>query len=472
VTLFRATALLHALSLALAGCAASAGEPRCGLAITDVTLIDVDAGRPLPGRTVVVCGRHIERVAADTAGIDRDARRIDGRGLYLLPGLWDAHTHALTEDFAEWFAPLALANGVTSVRDMGFFPDSGIAARRAVTQGAIAGPRLLLSMRLDGPSNRAPWVTRAATHAEGVAAVREARRLGMDFVKVYSNLPRDAFLGALEEARRIGMPVDGHVPYAVGMREAIAAGQRTIEHEDDLMRECTVGGDSLRAALAAPRTDRRPDAELLAVRALGRAMRERPDARRCAEAIRALSDARVAVTPTLVVYQPYAHARTPAIMHPERDRYVPAALARAWRERVSRVTDADTTVAAAFFSYPRTLTMQRAGVPLLAGTDTPLPWLVPGFSLHDELEQLVRAGLTAPEALRAATVTPAAVLGLSDSLGAIAPGQLADLLLVARNPLEDVAHLREIRAVVADGRLYDRAALDAMLRRAARFAGH
>jgi cytosine/adenosine deaminase-related metal-dependent hydrolase len=469
---FRRRALSLCVAAALAGCRPPVEDDveRCELAVTHVTVVDVEGGRLLPDRTVAVCGRHVGDVSTSAAPAARVAQRIDGSGKFLIPGLWDAHVHSLTVDFAGWFGPLALANGVTSARDMGFYSNSGLAARLDVAAGRVTGPRLLVSMRLDGPSNAAQWVRRAATHDEGAEAVREARRLGLDFVKVYSSLPRDAYLGALAEAQRLGIPVDGHVPYAVSVTDAVAAGQRTIEHEDDLMRACTVGDDSLRRAFAARHDSDRPDDELRLVRAAGRAMREHPDARQCETVAELLAARRVAVVPTLVVYQPYAAARTPAVTHPERDRFVPSALRESWLHRLERVTDADTAVASAYFSYPRTLMLQGRGVRLLAGTDTPLPYVVPGFSLHDELALLVRAGLTPLQALRSATTMPPTVFGMRDSLGAIAPGQLADLVLLDANPLADIANTRRIRAVVANGRYFDRAALDALLAQASRRA--
>jgi imidazolonepropionase-like amidohydrolase len=145
--------------------------------------------------------------------------------------------------------------------------------------------------------------------------------------------------------------------------------------------------------------------------------------------------------------------------------YVPRALREAWRQRpsVAAFEARDTAVVAAFFSLARTAEMRRAGVRLLVGTDAPLPYVYPGFSVHDELELLVRAGVTAMEALQAATREPAAYLDALDSLGTIAPGRLADLVLLDADPLVDIRNTTRIRAVVTDGRLLDRAALDGLL---------
>jgi imidazolonepropionase-like amidohydrolase len=152
--------------------------------------------------------------------------------------------------------------------------------------------------------------------------------------------------------------------------------------------------------------------------------------------------------------------------------YVPPALREAWRRRpsVAAFEPRDTAVIAAFFSLARTGEMRRAGVRLLVGTDAPLPYVVPGFSVHDELALLVRAGLTPMQALQAATREPAAYLDALDSLGTVAPGRLADLVLLDADPLHDIRNTRRIRGVVRDGRYLDRAALDALLTTAERLA--
>ncbi|MBA3672584.1 MAG: amidohydrolase family protein [Gemmatimonadaceae bacterium] len=465
-----------ALLIVMCGCAertdrrdARAGEPACATAIVHVTVIDVDLGSARPDQTVLLCGRHVGTVdRADRVSTTPTTRLIDGRGRFLIPGLWDSHVHAFSMSFAGWLAPLMLANGVTSVRDMGDYVDTALAARRAVASGAVPGPRLLVSLRLDGPDNTAPWVRRASSTADGVAAVRAARDTGLDFVKVYSDLPRDAYFGAAAEARRLGFPIDGHVPYSIGVAEAIASGQRTIEHEDDLMRACSSQDTLLRRRLRSRRTAGHD--ELTEVREQSRLMRAHPAERRCDDLLRAMVLRGTALVPTLGVYQPYAHHRDAQSPHPERDRFVPAGLRRMWARRVSQTGDADTLVAQTFFSAPRTLRAHRLGVRLLAGTDTPLPDLVPGFSLHDELELLVAAGLSSADALRSATLLPARVFAMSDSLGTISEGMLADLVLLDADPLADIGNARRIRLVVANGRVFDRAALDAMLHRAARFA--
>jgi hypothetical protein len=178
------------------------------------------------------------------------------------------------------------------------------------------------------------------------------------------------------------------------------------------------------------------------------------------------------LTPTLAVYQPYMARGDTSVMHPSAQRYVPGPMLALWRTRLQRAEPSDTSTVAAFFSLERTGEMHRAGVRLLAGTDAPLPYLIPGLSLHDELVLLVRAGLTPMEALRTATYNPAAYLGALDSLGTIRPGRLADLVLLEADPLSDIRNTRRIHTVIANGRVVDRAALFRRAEEYARRSGH
>jgi hypothetical protein len=440
------------------------------LAITHVTVVNA-ADTPRPDQTVVVRGRRITAVGASAeVPVPRGARVVDGRGRYLIPGLWDMHVHAFSAGFARFAGPLFVAYGVTGVRDMGWFVDSARHWQIQVALGRVVGPRVVVGGRLDGPDNRAPWVARAANASQARHAVDSLHRAGADFIKVYSALPREAYFAAADAARRAGVPLAGHVPYAVDVVEAMAAGQRSIEHEDDLLRSCSADGEALRRELLTQDPAAPSDVALATVRDQARRMRDGFDARRCAAAAAAIVRAGGWLTPTLVVYQPYASPSDTAVLHPDAQRLVPGALRAEWARRLRRAGPEDSTTVRAYFSLARTGAWHRGGVRLLAGTDAPLPRLVPGLSLHDELALLVRAGLTPAEALRAATLSPAEYLGAADSLGAVARGKVADLVLLDADPLRDIRNTTRIHAVVTNGRYLDRTALDALLAGVARDA--
>jgi predicted amidohydrolase YtcJ len=194
-------------------------------------------------------------------------------------------------------------------------------------------------------------------------------------------------------------------------------------------------------------------------------MRAGYDAPRCTAILAEMARTGTRLTPTLVVYQPYLARGDTSVMHPSMHSSVPPGLRAQWRARLERTVPADSAVVAAFFSLPRTGEAHRLGVRVMAGTDAPIAYLVPGLALHDELALLVRAGLTPMQALRAATYEPAAYLGALDSLGTVRPGRAADLVLLRADPLADIRNTRRIEAVIARGRVVDR---DALLRRVKR----
>ncbi|HEX2080181.1 MAG TPA: amidohydrolase family protein [Longimicrobium sp.] len=456
-----------ALALLAAACTRARGAEGA-IAITGVTVIDGTGAPARADQTVVVQGSRIVAVGPSASvRVPAGARRIEARGKWLIPGLWDMHVHAFGYGFADFTGPLLLAHGVTGARDMGFLVDTARHWRDEVAAGRVPGPRLVIGGRLDGPRNRAPWVARAATADEARRAVDSLVDGGADFIKVYSHLPREAYFAAAERARRRGVPFAGHVPYAVSVEEAARAGQRGIEHQDDLMRACSAEDEALRAELMSMPPDAPPARQLALIRDHARRMRAGYDPARCARVIAAMAEAGAWATPTLVVYQPYLAPGDTAVTHPALMRYVPQRLRAEWRARLERAGPGDTATVSAYFSLARTGEMHRAGVRLLAGTDAPLAYVHPGISLHDELALLVRAGLTPMQALQSATRDPAAYLGALDSLGTVQPGRLADLVLLDADPLADIRNTRRIHAVIASGRVVDRAAL---LRRAESFA--
>jgi len=242
--------------------------------------------------------------------------------------------------------------------------------------------------------------------------------------------------------------------------EASDAGQRSIEHEDDLSRACSSEDSLLRARSGD--TTKLPK-QLEEIRYQATILRRTYDAAKCRAVIATLARNHTWVTPTLVVYQAYAHAFDSASTHPEWARYVPGIVQGGWVRRARGLTPADSMVVRSYFSFDRTDDLSKAGVKLLAGTDMPQAFVFPGFSLHEELALLVRSGLTPLQALRAATYNPAEFLGALDSLGTVERGKLADLDLLDGNPLTDIRNTRRISTVIANGRVFDRIALNQLL---------
>ncbi|MDP9206561.1 MAG: amidohydrolase family protein [Gemmatimonadota bacterium] len=440
-------------------------------------MIDVASGATHSDNTVLVSGNRITFVGSSpSAAIPSGAHVVDGRGKFLIPGLWDMHVHGFVYVFSDFAGPLMIANGVTGARDMGYYVDTTLNWRSLIVSGREIGPRLVVGARVDGPLNKARFVSHVVTREDGVRAVDTLVRkkdgsTRADFIKPYSWVPRAAYFGLAAEAKKLNVPFGGHVPYSVSVVEASNAGQRSIEHEDDLMRACSSRDSVLRARFG-DTTTLASAAQLEVIRAQARELRGTYDPRKCRSVIATLARNHTWVTPTLVVYQPYAHAFDSASTHPELAKYVPGLIQGGWIRRSAGLTPADSMVVRSYFSFDRTRDLKNAGVKLLAGTDMPQAFIYPGFSLHDELALLVRSGLTPLEALRTATYNAAEYLGALDSLGTVSEGKVADLVLLDADPLLDIRNTRRISAVIANGRLFDSAARAALLSHVERALRH
>jgi imidazolonepropionase-like amidohydrolase len=456
------------------------------VAIRGVTVVDVRDGSLHPEHTVLVAGNRIAAAGpVHQVAVPNDAEIVEAAGRYLIPGLWDMHVHSVDNVAVDkskpsvaaqdWFFPLFLAHGVTGVRNMGDRTGDVTlkltkSVRRRLAEGDLRGPPRFLTA---GPSvdgdpalSLNPVVVR--TTAEARTAVEQLASNGADLVKVYENLSREAYFAILDEARRRRIPVDGHLPFRVTHEEAADAGQRTIEHPEALAAGCSTAAEAERKRFAGVLADfsSLPERDkFLAIFRHFRALYDSRDPAACAPAIEAFRRNGVAVTADLVAYHHVVHAEQ-VLADAARMRLVPQEIRRNWENRLtSEVTREFQSILRPILPLElrNVRLFNEAGVLLLAGTDVGVPWQVPGISLHVELERLVEARLSPLEALRTATLNPARVLKLADSLGTIEPGKFADLVLLDANPLEDVRNTQKIHAVVADGRLYRRADLDELL---------
>jgi hypothetical protein len=431
-------------------------------------VIDVASGATRSDNTVIVTGNRIVYAGPATgANVPRGARVLDGRGKFLIPGLWDMHVHAFVWVFSDFAGPLMLANGVTGARDMGYFIDTTLRWKRDIAAGLDTGPRLVVGVRVDGPVGRAQFVSHVTTETDAIRAADTLARtkdgsVRADFISTDAFIPRPAFFALAREARKLGIPFAGRVPLSVSVVEASDSGQRSVEQEDDLMRACTSREADFRAQLA-DTTNRRTGDDPLQLRSQARAILSSSDPGRCQLLLQTLARNHTWVTPTLVAYQPYAHSFDSATRHPEWSKYVPGIVEGGWQHKVLAVPKPDSVMVQTSFSFERTGALNKAGVGLLAGTDAPRAFVYPGFSLHEELALLVRSGLTPLEALRTATYNPANFLGALDSLGTIGVGKIADLVLLDGDPLKDIGNTKRISAVIANGRVFDSTARAALL---------
>ncbi len=445
--------------------------PGAMVVITDVTVIDATGAPPLPHMTVVIEGERISEIRPTNADRNFDrAHVVDGAGRFLIPGLWDAHVHTFVFPWQpDLYFPLLIANGVTGVRDMGgAFPITVIDEfRSAIASGERVGPRIVAGMMVDGPTPVWPFAVGVGSAEEGRQAVTIITEAGADFIKVYTLLPREAYVALADAAKKQELPFAGHVPVWVTAGEASDAGQRSIEHySDSMLPYCSTAEDEilaeLRAAAAGPDPVQTYAATFFAT--LPRVL-ETIDAGKIEALAARFATNRTWFTPTLIIGHNAALAGDPARIADPRLRHLPPEVVASWNPqgdgRPAERTSADPAIARRSLEVGATITrtMQLAGAPLMAGTDLGLPYVFPGFSLHDELALLVQAGLSPLEALQAATRNTAQGVGLGDELGTVEVGKLADLVLLEADPLADITNTTRIAAVVVNGRLLEQAEL-------------
>jgi imidazolonepropionase-like amidohydrolase len=464
-----------------AGCYGPPKYP--ALAITHVTVIDATGTAAQADMTVIIAGQKITAVShSASAAVPTDAQVLDGTGKFLIPGLVDAHLHLTGAGeplgSREFFIPLLLANGITTVRDMGGYLESLVPLRRDIQDGKRLGPRIFFSgPYLDGspPSFQPSLVVNNAVEAS--EDVRALAGQGVDFIKVQSILSRDAYFAIAEAARREHIPFAGHVPDRVTAAEASDAGQKSIEHLTGILRACSSDEQRLmREQFASGPPNATPQSSHAREIAWERELLGSYSEKEAAALTGKFAQNRTWQTPTLVLLRHDAYPTTQSDGNAGNLRFVPRSIAAKWKSaRVSQdtfATPAEFELRDKLFARSAELVaqMQRGGVGILAGTDSAAPDLVPGFALHEELAFLVDAGLTPMQALQAATKNPKEFLGKGKAAGTIEIGKDADLLLLDANPLEDIHNTRRIRAVIVNGNLLERAKLDQQLASAEKFA--
>src|SRR3989449_7271655 len=439
------------------------------LVLTNVTVVDVRTGTLQPEQTVILERNHIASVGpSKSAKYPRNAASVNCRELFLIPGLWDMHVHLV---FGDWFPdaqeislPLFVANGVTGVRDMGSELDIVQGWRNDIEAGRLVGPRIYTSgPMLDGPKPRFPSSIAVTTTEDGRRAVADLKRGGADFIKLQSLIPRDAVFAIAEEARKEGIPFEGHVPDSVRASEMSAAGMQSFEHLIGIFEGSSVAEDDF---LKGDKTEGR----FLATY----------DAARAASLAAMLAKNQTWQCPTLVWERGGNLVDVSDFSKDTRVKYVPAAWKnKTWKRFTDVITqgygtdDLDTRKQFIERELEVVQMLRKTGVPFLAGTDTPAGvHIFPGFSLHEELQRFVAAGFTPLDALQTATINPARFFGVEDQAGTVEKGKFADLGLLSANPLEDIANTQKIAAVIVNGRYLRRADLDKMLGRAEAAARH
>jgi len=450
---------------------ALATPQRGDVIIRHVTVVDVERAQTAAGQAVVLKGGDIVAVGTD-ASVAKDWRAqqiVEGKGRYLIPGLWDMHVHFgggadLIEENKALF-PLYVANGITTIRDCsGDLADQVLAWRGEIVAGSLFGPRLLTSgAKIEGIAPVWKGTIEVGNEADVDAALaRLSDRDKVDFVKITDNtLKPELFLYALRQAKALGIRTSGHIPMALTVDQAVDAGISSIEHLDYAYNAGSKDEAAIAADFAAGRIDR---AEA------NRRLDAGFDRDTAMAAYRRFAAKGVSVTPTLNGSRILAWLDRDDHSKDEGLAYIGPKLRKTYDWRIERAAKADAAAIAARHKQIEDVgtilpMLAEAGVPIMAGTDAGFlnSFNYPGFGLHDEIELFVDKGLTPAQALASATRAGPAWFGWLDRYGAIKPGMAADLVLLTKNPLEDIAATRAIDAVVMRGQVYDRAALDTML---------
>jgi imidazolonepropionase-like amidohydrolase len=458
------------------------------IAITHVSVIDVSSGRLLTDQTVVIRNGRIESVERSGTNSPAGTHLLDGRGKFLIPGLWDMHVHIASGPVTDTLLlPLFTAYGVTGIRDMGSAPARWDFLRRwraDVASGNGVRPRLVaVGPMLNGPHDEpaaSEWIV--GVPAEAAPMVDSVIDAGWDAVKVQDWLAPESFGAVARAAAASGRPLVGHAPFTVGVRAAGDAGMKSIEHLGNdfvagMAVDCSSDEVAIRGGLDQARRDGSDSLYASTRRAawMGHLL-DTYDQARCRDLARDLATRGVwqeptiwlslwlnafgrdsiAWTPARLAYLPRSRRTRPAIT-PN-----PLGFTAADREQWARLYREQLEMIAV---------LRAAGTHFLAGSDTG-PWekMLPGLSLHEELQRMVAAGFSPLEALQAATIEPARFLGLTDSIGNVAPRQVADLVLLGADPRLDIANLDSVEAVLVRGRLVDSTGRAALLEAVAQAA--
>lgn len=462
-------------SFLFAGCAATQLQSTHDLVvITNANVVDVAAGNVRPNQTLVIDGGIIQEISDTEAAKNYQATAtIDAQGKYIIPGLWDNHIHlrggeALKEENRN-LLPLFIANGVTTVRDAGGDLYPAIRQwRDQITAGEQVGPRIITAgPKLDGPNPVWEGSIEVATVAEVPAALDSLQRLGVDFVKIYdSTISGDVFLAIVKEAEARGMMTAGHMPFTVSLGEAIDSGLDITEHLYYAFKSGSPQEDSITTVIQASRETEKPVGFYTALDWLY----DSYDPATAQNFFQRMAASNAAVVPTLHISEVLDNLHQDDHSTDKYLAYIGDGIEQTYARRINgakrRSAEAiqfSNDLNAKFHTLIPA--MQEAGVTILAGSDAGAynSYVYPGISLHRELEELVKAGLTPAQALRTATINGAQFMGRSEQYGTVEQGKVADLVILEQNPLENISHTQSIHSVIFGGKTYTKEELQQLL---------
>ena len=413
--------------------------------LTHINIIDVLKGISVPDMGIIISDHKISRIVpSDKIKVPDNVRVLNCKGKYIIPGLWDMHVHL--GDATSRSLPLFIANGVTGVRDMGTLNFDSIRKWRTESlSGKRIGPRIIGSGPiLDGGKIKDLRVL-VNNASEAKAAVDSLAEIGVDFIKVHEHLNRDTYFAIASESKKLGIPFAGHVPmtgmeYLVSGREASDAGQKSLEHmfgipllEDKRFNKMKLANNS------------REDIMKL---------------------FKVFNKNKTFITPTLSTSWISIHREDSSVINDSRLKYVPEELKDWWKFQMKDWSGKyreglELVLESRMKLIPL---LKEAGVPILAGTDLGFVYVHPGSGLHDELKILVRSGLSSSQALQTATINPAIFFNKEKEIGTIEEGKIADMVILDKNPLEDISNINTISSVIFNGEVFNRDDINKLLK--------
>ena len=453
------------------------------ICIENVSVIHPENGL-IENQTVIVSGEKILKViSSKELMLSPENNIIDGKGKYLMPGLWDAHIHfAYMEDFAPSMFDLFLGYGITSVRDTGgkmdfvkMWKDKALADPMNAPRVMMAGP-LLDGMPnvYDGSApNRPPLSVGLGSTEATINMVNMLDSLGVDLLKAYEMLTPEQFVLIAKMAKEKGLKVTGHVPLSMDVISASNAGLNSMEHMRNLELSCASNSDELlqeRLRLLEAEKDSAGGILRSKIHALQREMAVKNyDENKANEVLAVLAKNQTWQIPTLALSTFLTNRHFENADWKESITYIPEAIEQDWKKSVATLEKTPVTPFREQYSkwsLNMVKKIHESKIGIMAGTDCPIALLTPGQSLHEELAMLVQSGLTPLEAIKTATMNPAEYFNLQNELGLVQEGMLADLILLDANPIENIANTKSINAVVKNGKYFDKNELNTILKRA------
>lgn len=436
--------------------------------IKNISIINVENGNVIPSQDVVIKGETIARIESHTGKAKYKASEIvDGSDKFLIPGLWDMHVHIFNNNDPQppntWYFPLMVANGITGVRDMFTKPNEQMDYigkwRNELKTHSFIGPRIgAVGTLVDGVP-RIHNSDSVVNPTEAKAFVKKINTAGIDFVKVYGNLSKEAFDALNKEASDAGLYIAGHIPKTISPLYASNAGQKSIEHLSGVHIACSSQENNLQ----------NKSINGVQLFEMYQEVSSSYDSVKADSLFTIFAKNKTWQCPTLIVNKVWFGGEPfSKFENDEGLKYIPKQETDEWqslRDFKQYAPSAYQQGLTALFKDQQKMVKRMAElkVPILAGTDIGNPYVYPGYSLLDEIIELKNAGLTNLEALQTATLNPALYLKKIDSLGTVESGKYADLVILEENPLNDIKNIKSTWTTIINGRLFDKAELNRLL---------